>query len=107
MKEPYEIVDLETARLLGTAKAHERLQTDRERFLAQLLANLLFMPMGEFHRCAEVALGRGVFTHEFADPRSLLLELLGERKFEGPIKSLERLAPGKPIIVVQTDREDR
>jgi hypothetical protein len=40
--------------------------TDVERFQFQLGQNRLCMPFSEFHRCAEVALKRPVWTHEFA-----------------------------------------
>jgi hypothetical protein len=50
----------------------ERL-TPTEVFRAQAHA-LLAMPFSEFHRCAEEALGRPVWTHEFADMDRLLGE---------------------------------
>lgn len=48
--------------------------SDVERFTFQLNQSRLCMPFGEFHRCAEVALGRPVWTHEFADRDSLANE---------------------------------
>lgn len=45
----------------------------------QLREERLCMPFALFHEAVECALGRAVWTHEFADPATLLSELYGER----------------------------
>lgn len=49
------------------------------RFIEQMKQELLFMPFDMVHESAEIALGRPVYTHEFAHPEALLQELAGER----------------------------
>ena len=43
----------------------------------QVRQERLFMPFDEFHRVVEQELGRPVFTHEFADPHTLVSEMEG------------------------------
>ena len=43
----------------------------------QLGERLLCMDFPDFHQAVERALGRGVFSHEFAEPDKLLAELRG------------------------------
>ena len=49
-------------------------------FYTQLMTCELCMPFGEFQRVAEIALNRGVFTHEFARPDNLMQEYHGLRE---------------------------
>lgn len=53
--------------------------TARQKALFQLNQNKLCMPFPIFHEAVEQALGRPVFTHEFAKPMALLNELCGEK----------------------------
>lgn len=69
----------------------------------QIHEPLLCCDFDVFHKAVEVWLGRPVWTHEFADPQALIDEKEGKRNFEGPIQSLQRLAPNKPIITVVTE----
>ena len=48
--------------------------------LFQLFERLLCMPFEEYHKATEKALGRPVWSHEFADVESLRKEFLGERE---------------------------
>jgi len=51
----------------------------RERATFQLYEERLCMPFDVFHKAVEKALGRPVWTHEFADPKRLQDELRGDR----------------------------
>jgi hypothetical protein len=44
----------------------------------QLQEGRLCMPFGVFHESVEKALGRPVYTHEFASPKHLRAELFGD-----------------------------
>lgn len=44
----------------------------------QMAEPRLAMPFSDFHKATEEALGRPVWTHEFADPDRLLSELDGD-----------------------------
>jgi hypothetical protein len=46
--------------------------------LFQLYQSRLCVPFDKFHEAIEHLLGRGVFTHEMADPRTLRLEAEGK-----------------------------
>ena len=64
----------EEAIALASTKWWEELSVE-EAFKAQAKSPLMAMPFDEFHRITELALGRPVWTHEFADIDSLLSEL--------------------------------
>ena len=49
----------------------------REVFALQAFQPLLCMNFGDFHGATEAALGRPVWTHEFADPERLFAEFIG------------------------------
>jgi hypothetical protein len=66
----------------------------------QLNEERLCMPFGEFHRCVEEALGRPVWTHEFAQPKMLIAELMGERK-PPTLADIIELIPAEKRIVIQ------
>lgn len=53
--------------------------TERERAEFQLYQPCLCMPFDVFHSAMEKALGRPVWTHEFAFPDHLKKEMRGER----------------------------
>lgn len=53
--------------------------TEQELGMTQLTQERLFCPFGEFHKAAEVVLGRPVWSHEFADRDRLLDEYSGKR----------------------------
>jgi len=57
-----------------------REMTPEERFKFQLYQTLLCMPFDVYHESAEVALGRPVWTHEFAFLDSLKAELNGHAR---------------------------
>lgn len=78
-------------------------KTDKEIAKFQLYEERLCCPFDIFHKAIETYLGRPVWTHEFADQKALIQEAEGNRTFEGPIQSLQRIAPNKPIIIVSED----
>ena len=55
---------------------HEKLNS-REIVELQLFQDKLCMPFGAFHKAIEKELGRGVFTHEFANTKRLIEEFKG------------------------------
>jgi len=67
----------------------------------QLREPKLCMDFAAFHEAVERALGRPVFTHEFARPAWLLDELAGKREPLDPLDSLRAIVgPEKEIIVL-------
>lgn len=77
--------------------------TLRERAEFQVEQDRLCMPFDVFHAAIEHALGRPVWTHEFAERDRIRDELAGRRP-KGTVAesfaALERLMPGKPVIVI-------
>lgn len=74
----------------------------RSAALFQMDAMLLCMPMNEFHRIMEEALGRPVYTHEFGlNWDELRRELLGEVAAPSFDDILALLPSTKTIIVVK------
>jgi hypothetical protein len=67
----------------------------------QLRQDKLCMDFSTFHQGMELLLGRSVWTHEFADSKSLIAELEGKRKApNNPIESLEKiLNKNKPGLI--------
>ena len=58
----------------------------------QLFEDRLCMPFANFHKAIEEALGRPVWTHEFADRAGLQAEFHGERQPESnPLESAKRI----------------
>lgn len=58
----------------------------------QLYEDRLCMPFDEFHKALEKALGRPVWTHEFADQKGLQDEYEGKRLPESnPLESAKRI----------------
>lgn len=73
-----------------------------ERAAFQLFEDRLCLPFGEFHKSVEAALGRPVFTHEFAVNREgLQQELLGERQAPTLDEILAMIPEEKRIVVVE------
>lgn len=54
--------------------------TSRQIAEFQMMQDRLCVPFDVFHKAAEEALGRPVWTHEFADCDSLLKELMGDKE---------------------------
>ena len=77
-----------------------KLKTEEEIAEFQIHQPKLCCPFEVFHKAMETWLGRSVWTHEFANPQTLIDEKEGRRRFEGPIQSLQRIAPGKPIVII-------
>lgn len=74
----------------------------------QLYEDLLCMDFGAFHKAVEEALGRSVWTHEFADAAAL------RREFEGlvpkpteaeVIQALRDKVGPERVVVVRVDAE--
>ncbi len=71
---------------------------DRAKF--QLFQERLCMPFGVFHEAVEKLLGRGVWTHEFANQKALQQEYLGERKAPSMQEIIEMIPADKRVIVL-------
>ena len=67
--------------------------------LFQLSEPLLCMPFDTFHKSVQEALGRDVYTHEFAQSHLLLEELLGDREPPTFQEILEMIPEDKRIVV--------
>jgi len=81
-----------------------RTKSPREIAEFQLREPKLCMDFSDYHKAVEDALGRPVFTHEFARPQWLLDELAGKREPLDPIDSLRMIAPDKEIVVFGVPR---
>jgi len=57
------------------------------------------MPFEDFHAAIEKALGRSVWTHEFAFADSLMAEFLGERPAPSMQDILDLIPPEKRILI--------
>jgi len=75
----------------------------RERAEFQLTEDLLCMPFDVFHEAVSKALGRSVWTHEFAfSMEDLKKELFGDR--EAPsLEDIVNLIPAEKRIIVIVD----
>lgn len=69
--------------------------------LFQLKTKLLCMPFNIFHKAVEEALGRPVWTHEFASYNTLLKELLGEKKPPSMEEIIDLIPEEKRVIICQ------
>lgn len=73
----------------------------RARAVFQMEQNRLCMPFGEFHKAVEEALGRPVFTHEFAMNRAgMLAELQGKASAPSFEEVLGMLPAERTVVVV-------
>lgn len=79
--------------------------TEKEVAAFQLQQNLLCVPMAEFHRVLEVALNRPVFTHELANPASLLKEMYGDKKPPTFDDILAMITKEKRVVVMVHDSD--
>lgn len=66
----------------------------------QLFEDRLCMPFGDFQAAVEKALGRGVWTHEFAKLENLRAEFLGERPKPTMQEIIEQIPAEKRILFV-------
>lgn len=73
--------------------------TSRQIAEFQLNQELLCMPFSVFHKAIEEALGRPVWTHEFAFSENLKQELMGERDAPTFEEIIELIPADKRIIV--------
>ena len=86
-------------------------KTPRQICDVQMYEEKLCMPFDEFHKAVELALGRSVWTHEFADWEGLKAEYEGKREPENnPLASAVRILNkinrhdlAENIIVIKTD----
>ncbi len=69
----------EQAIAFGENKCYEGM-TPRQIAEFQLMQDYLCVPFDIFHKAVSDALGRAVYTHEFADREALLKELNGEKE---------------------------
>ena len=74
--------------------------TAREVVEFQLSTKELCLPFGEFHRLIEEALGRPVFTHEFASIEHLHSELRGEKPPPSFEEILSIIPAEKRILII-------
>jgi len=72
----------------------------------QLQQRRLCMPFNVFHKAVEKALGRPVWTHEFAEPHKLLLELKGIRKQPTFEEILASIPKEKLILILDVNSRD-
>ena len=77
---------------------------DDARFRFQVNEDRLCMPFDVFHKAAEVALGRGVWTHEFASPETLWKEYAGDKP-RPTFQDILALLPKKKLIVLDLSEE--
>ena len=73
--------------------------TSRQIAEFQLQQRLLCMPFGVFHEAVEKALGRPVWTHEFAFSDGMLKELLGEKQAPS-MEDISNLIPAEKRIII-------
>lgn len=66
----------------------------------QLYEKILCMDFGDFHEAVEKSLGRPVFTHEFADIKSLQSEFEGKRDPKTIDEIIGMLPKEKTIIIM-------
>lgn len=66
----------------------------------QLFTSRLCMPFGDFHEAVEKALGRSVWTHEFAFSDALKKEFLGEREPPTLTEIMQLIPEDKRVLVV-------
>ncbi len=65
----------------------------------QLFESKLCMDFSDFHAAVEEALGRPVFTHEFAWPESLRAEFLGDKRAPTFEEIVELIPAEKRLII--------
>lgn len=85
---------------LAESKFYEKLSA-KEIATFQLNNNLLCMPFSIFHKAVEEALGRPVWTHEFAYPEMLLDELYNNKPKPTMEEILNMISESKQIIILE------
>ena len=95
----------EQAIAFGKEGAWENLSLD-ERALLQLTQDKLCMPFDKFHEAVTHLLGRSVWTHEFADPKALLAEYMGECEPRTMSDILELIPAEKRIVIEVPEKND-
>jgi hypothetical protein len=85
-------------------KAYEPLSF-RDRAALQMAQDLLCMPFGVFHEAVEKALGRPVFTHEFAfgGRDRLMKELMGEKPAPTFTEIMELIPAEKRLLIIKAE----
>lgn len=69
----------------------------------QLQEPLLCMDFGDFHGAVEKSLGRSVWTHEFANPNSLLSELNRDKASPSMQEILDLIPEHKRIVLTHEE----
>ena len=77
----------------------QELLTKRELFLFQIHQDRLCMPFDVFHEATKIALGRPVWTHEFANPKELLREFLKQINRPTFKDIIEKNPKNKKVII--------
>lgn len=79
--------------------------TDDDLVKMQLFQKRLSMPFSIFHEAITRVLNRDVYTHEFADSKTLQLEYLGEK--EPPtLEEIMDIIPKEKRIFIQIEKEE-
>ena len=104
-KEDYEVrkITIEIAKKKYKEKWWDS-DNPEEIFLGQIQEDVLIMDFSKFQKATEEALGRSVWTHEFAQPKELLdeyLKLKPNATMNDVIKKLDKY--GKQILLIQED----
>ena len=94
-------INKQTAIKLAKSKFWETM-TAKEIAEFQLNTELLCMPFSIFHKAVEEALGRSVWTHEFAFSEGLKKELLGENPAPTMEEIINLIPKDKRVILVVT-----
>lgn len=74
-------------------------KTPRKIAMFQLFEEKLCMPFGEFHKAVENALGRPVYSHEFAKMDALQKELMGDKPAPTMDEILGMIPEAKRIVI--------
>lgn len=90
----------EQAIAFGENKLYEPLSY-RERAELQLFQDKLCMPFDVFHEAITKALGRPVFTHEFAFRDELIKELNGEKDAPTLEEIINLIPEEKRILIIK------
>jgi hypothetical protein len=75
----------------------------KELFWGQINEPILIIDFGKFHEAAEKALGRPVWSHEFARPDVLIQEYQGKIPKANFADVMDKIPEGKKIITVVHD----
>ena len=78
--------------------------TDEEIVKFQLFQDKLAVPFDKFHAAMETVLGRGIYTHEFADTRALQAEYL-DGEPPPTFEEILSMIPAEKRVILGIDRE--